>query len=190
MVTKLDQDVGRLIALLRELELDRNTLVIFTSDNGPHSEGGHKHEFFDSNGPLRGYKRDLYEGGVRTPTIAWWPGVIAPGTSNDQPLAAYDWLPTACELAGVEAPENIDGISYLPVLQGRKQPRQHDFLYWSYEKKRAVRMGNWKAVSANQGKKYELFDLSDDLGEQVDVSESHPLIVEQIREIAKQATGR
>ena len=114
-------------------------------DNGPHSEGGHKHEVFDANGPLRGFKRDLYEGGIRVPTIAWWPGVVEPGTTCSEPLAFWDFLPTACELAGVKTPEGLDGFSFVNALSGKPQ-RSHDYLYWKYGKKEAVRSGQWKLI--------------------------------------------
>lgn len=181
MVTRMDGDVGRIVALLQELDIDRKTLVLFTSDNGPHHEGGHDHTYFDSNGPLRGYKRDLYEGGVRVPTIAWWPGVIAPGTCSDEPLAFWDFLPTACELAGVETKVQSDGISFVPTLQGKSENQQHhDTLYWGYGQKRAVRMGNWKAVRNKQDVPLELYDLSADVGEEHDVAKEHPDIVSKM----------
>ena len=182
MITRMDSDVGRLVALLRELEIDKNTLIVFTSDNGPHSEGGHKHEYFDANGPLRGYKRDLYEGGIRVPTIAWWPGKIKPGTVSDLPFAHYDWLPTACEVAGVESPSGIDGVSYLPTLKGETQDG-HDYLFWSYGEKKAVRKGNWKAVVPGKGKPLELYDLASDIGEETDVASQNSGLVNEMQEI-------
>ena len=186
MISRLDRDVGRLIQLLRDLEIDRNTLVIFTSDNGPHSEGGHKHEFFDANGPLRGFKRDLYEGGIRAPTIAWWPGTITAGSTSDEPLAGYDWLPTACELAGVDAPDNIDGISFVPTLRGAPQPK-HDYLFWSFGAKKAVRKGNWKAVIPGKEKDLELYDLQKDIGEETDVATAHPEITREMHRIIRES---
>ena len=182
MITRMDGDVGRLLALLKELRIDDRTLVIFTSDNGPHAEGGHQHEYFDANGPLRGYKRDLYEGGIRVPTIAWWPGKIKPGVSSDEPLAGYDWLPTACELAGVEAPTGIDGISYVPTLLGRPQ-RSHDYLFWSYGKKKAVRKGAMKAVQLAPDRPLELYDLTTDIGEATDLAERYPQVVAEMQRI-------
>ena len=164
MIHRLDRDVGRLMRLLSELKIERQTLVIFTSDNGPHSEGNHQHEFFDANGPLRGYKRDLYEGGIRVPTIARWLGVIAPGRTSDEPLAFWDFLPTACELAGVAAPASIDGISFVPLLKGEAQP-SHEYLFWKYNDKLAVRQANWKAVKPGKKAAWELYDLSQDIGE-------------------------
>ena len=182
MITRMDKDVGRLIALLKELGIEKNTLVFFTSDNGPHSEGGHKHEYFDANGPLRGHKRDLYEGGIRAPTIAWWPGKIQPGTTSDEPLAAYDWLPTACELAGVKPPARTDGISFLPTLLGESQT-SHEYLFWSYGAKKAVRKGRWKAVVPGAKRPLELYDLSQDIGEENNIAEKHPEIVEEMKRI-------
>lgn len=199
MVTRMDADVGRLLALLRELSLDESTLVIFTSDNGPHREGGHDHEFFDSNGPLRGYKRSMHEGGIRVPLIARWPGTIAPGTTTDHPSAFWDFLPTACEIAGVDPPDNIDGISYLPTLQGRpNDQRQHEYLYWSSSEGATavgVRMGRWKLVQPRPRKpknanadpaddaEWLLFDLSTDVGETRDLADVHPTIVSQMRDL-------
>ena len=187
MITRMDRDVGRLISLLRELEMDRQTMVFFTSDNGPHSEGGHSHEYFDANGPLRGYKRDLYEGGIRVPAIAWWPGVVAAASTTDEPLAGYDWLPTACELAGIAAPDGIDGISFAPTLTGHPQ-RAHEYLFWSYGEKKAVRRGNWKAVVPGSGRRIELYDLAADLGETRDLALQHPTIAEEMHRIINDAT--
>lgn len=186
MITRMDGDVGRIIALLRELKIDRRTLVIFTSDNGPHQEGGHKHEYFDANGPLRGYKRDLYEGGIREPTIAWWPGRITPATDSDEPLAFYDFLPTACELAGVDAPKKTDGISFVPTLMGKKQT-SHEYLYWKYGKKEAARMGKWKAVRLKPDAPIELYDLDSDIGEQNNIAKSHASVVAKMEAILKEA---
>jgi len=125
MVSRLDADIGRLMDKLKETGQDSSTLVIFSSDNGPHREGGHNPDFFDDNGPLRGIKRDLYEGGIRVPTIARWTGRIQPGQTSDHIWALWDFLPTAAEAAGVEAPKGIDGLSILPVLTGGKA-RQHE----------------------------------------------------------------
>ncbi|QDV22532.1 arylsulfatase [Aureliella helgolandensis] len=186
MITRMDADVGRLLGLLRELGIADHTLVIFTSDNGPHHEGGHNHEYFDANGPLRGYKRDLYDGGIRAPTIAWWPDHVQAGSVNDIPLAAYDWLPTACQFAGVTPPEQIDGISYLPTLLGMPQPA-HDYLFWSYEDKRAVRQGKWKALIPGKGKPLELYDLQVDIGEQHDLAADFPEVVRRMQDIIAEA---
>jgi len=186
MITRMDKDVGRLVSLLRELKIDRKTLVLFTSDNGPHSEGGHKHEFFDANGPLRGFKRDLYEGGIRVPTIAWWPGMIQAGRCCDQPLAFWDFLPTACELAGIEPPQGIDGVSFVPSLAGRPQT-EHAYLFWKYGKKTAVRRGKWKAVRLDEEKPLELYDLEADIGERHNIADQNPEKVAQMQAIMREA---
>ncbi|MBN2473210.1 MAG: arylsulfatase [Pirellulales bacterium] len=190
MISRMDADVGRLVALLGELGIDRKTLILFTSDNGPHSEGGHKHEYFDANGPLRGFKRDLYEGGIRVPTLAWWPGVVAAGSQSGEPLAFYDFLPTACELAGVEAPQNIDGVSFLPTLLG-KPDRQahHEYLYWKFGNKEAVRMGQWKAVRLAPNRPSELYDLGRDVGETNDLADKQPEVVARMEQFMRQAVS-
>ncbi len=186
MISRLDRDVGRLVELLQELGLTENTLLIFTSDNGPHSEGGHSHEFFDANGPLRGFKRDLYEGGIREPTIAYWPGHIQAGSVSDEPLAAYDWMETACALADLDVPVATDGISFVPTLLGEPQ-QSHKYLYWSYGDKRAIRAGNWKAVIPGRGKPLELYDLNADIGETQDLSQRNPSVVEELKELMEDA---
>ncbi len=139
-------------------------------------------------GPLRGIKRDLYEGGIRVPMIARWPGKIQPGRVTDHVSAFWDFLPTACELAGVEEPEGIDGISYLPTLLGRedRQPK-HEYLYWEFRGKQAVRMGRWKAVRLPPPGKIELFDLQQDLGETTNVAGDHPTVVAQVKQILQAA---
>jgi uncharacterized sulfatase len=186
MITRMDGDVGRLIALLKELAIDGRTLVLFTSDNGPHSEGGHKHEFFDANGPLRGFKRDLYEGGIRVPLIARWPGVVKPGAVSHHASAFWDFLPTACELAGTAPTDDTDGISFVPALLGREQ-EPHDYLYWRYESKSAVRQGKWKAVRLKDDGPIELYDLDADIGESNDTAADHPGIVSRMKEIMTEA---
>jgi arylsulfatase A-like enzyme len=194
MVSRMDRDVGRVRALLEELGLTEDTLVIFTSDNGPHLEGGHDPRFFDSNGPLRGFKRDLYEGGIRAPFVASWPGTIAAGTVSSHISAFWDFLPTACEAAGIEPPAGTDGISYLPELLGRGRQPEHDHLYWEFHeqgRKQAVRMGRWKGVRLNVRRDpdgpIELYDLESDLAEEHDVAADHPEIIEQIRRIMADA---
>ncbi|MCB1061686.1 MAG: arylsulfatase [Verrucomicrobiae bacterium] len=196
MMTKLDEDIGRLLALLKELNIDDNTLVMLSSDNGPHQEGGHKPDFFDSNGPLKGHKRDLYEGGIRAPLLARWPGKIEAGSVSDLISAHWDMLPTFCELAGVAVPKNIDGISLVATLEGRSQDQKtHDSLYWEFYEgggKRAVRFGDWKAVQLNLGQKgmegpIELYDLSQDLGEESNVADGHPDLVAKARELMNAA---
>jgi len=190
MTSRLDRDVGRILDLLKELKIEKNTLVIFTSDNGPTSAGGADPDFFNSNGDFRGIKRDLYEGGIRIPFIAWWPGTIKPNSTCNHVSAFWDFLPTCAELAGVKAPADIDGISYLPSLLGQPGRQQkHDCLYWEfYEKggKMAIRQGKWKAVRLNVSKNryapLELYDLEKDPGETVNLASKYP---EKVKELAK-----
>ncbi len=193
MVTLLDKQVGEILAKLKELGLEKNTLVIFSSDNGPHLEGGADPDYFDSNGPLRGYKRDLYEGGIRVPLIAFWEGKIVAGSTSDHISAFWDFLPTAAEIAGVQSPENIDGISYLPALIGKEQ-KQHEYLYWEFHElggRLAVRKDDWKLVSYQvfnpENTTVELYNLADDIGEQNNVAEQHPEIVKELSELMKTA---
>ena len=191
MIGRLDSDVGRLVALLKELGIERKTLVIFTSDNGPHQEGGHKMEFFDSNGSLRGYKRDLYEGGIRVPMIACWPGQIRPGTVSNHPSAFWDFLPTACELAGVAVPKDIDGISYRAAMLGLDGQRRHEYLYWQAGlkgrlSKIAIRQGNWKGVRIGSNKPLELYNLATDIGEQKNLAAAEPAIVKRLDQLIEQ----
>jgi arylsulfatase A-like enzyme len=189
MITRLDRDVGRLMALLKKLGIDDNTLVFFTSDNGPHREGGADPDFFDSNGPLRGIKRDLYEGGIRVPMIARWPKRIKAGAKSDQVWAHWDLLPTLAEVAGVKPPADIDGVSMFNALRGRRQ-RDHEFLYWEFHERgfsQAARMGDWKAVRKSPDSPLELYDLKNDLGEQNDGAAKHPEIVKKIEYYLKTA---
>jgi len=182
MVTRMDRDIGRLFDLLKELGIDDNTLVLFSSDNGPHHEGGGDPEFFDSNGPLRGMKRDLYEGGIRVPLLARWPGKIKPGRVTNHVSAFWDFLPTACEIAGVPT-RMTDGISYLPTLLGKEQ-REHKYLYWEFHERKtseqAIRMGKWKAIRHQPDGPIELYDLETDIEEANNVVREHPEIVQQL----------
>jgi arylsulfatase A-like enzyme len=190
MITRLDTYVGQLLDKLRELKIDDSTVIFFTSDNGPHKEGGADPNFLKSGGPLRGIKRDLYEGGIRVPLIVRWPGEIKPGTVNDQPWAFWDFLPTAAEIASVKAPEKIDGISLLPTLLGKTQTNHHDFLYWEFHERgsqQAVRMGDWKAVRLQPGAPLELYILSTDLGEKQNVAAQNPEVVAKIEAYLKTA---
>lgn len=195
MMTRLDSQVGELRQLVRELGIEENTLILFTSDNGPHKEGGHNPDFFNSNGPFRGYKRDLYEGGIRAPLLAVWQGKIAPGSISHHISAHWDMLPTFCELAGVAAPENIDGISMVPELLGRSgEQRQHDYLYWEFTERnrsQAVRQGDWKGVRnnirQNPNSPLELYNLASDPGEQTNLADQHPEIVQQLNQLLKTA---
>jgi len=188
IITRLDSQVGRLLDELKRLGLEEKTLVIFTSDNGPHREGGNDPMFNDSNGPLRGIKRDLYEGGIRVPFVARWPGRIPPGRVSGHLSAFWDFLPTACELAGIQPPKTTDGISYLPTLLGQESRQaNHEYLYWEYGSQQAARAGNWKAVRLAPARKIELYDLATDLGETSDVAPRHPEIVRRMEEIFKKA---
>ena len=195
MVTRLDTYVGEVLAKLKEKGVDKNTLVIFTSDNGPHMEGGADPDFFGYNAILRGTKRQTHEGGVRVPFIAWWPGQVPAGVENPHQLAFYDVMPTFCELAGVDDyvakytnknKENdyFDGLSFAPTLLGKAEQKEHEFLYWEFEETNqvAVRMGDWKMVSKD-GKPH-LYDLSKDVHEDNDIAEQHPDIVKKMVEIA------
>ena len=195
MVTRLDTYVGEVLAKLKEKGFDKNTLVIFTSDNGPHMEGGADPDFFGYNAILRGTKRQTHEGGVRVPFIAWWPGQVPAGVENPHQLAFYDVMPTFCDLAGVDDyvakytnknKENdyFDGLSFAPTLLGKAEQKEHEFLYWEFEETNqvAVRMGDWKMVSKD-GKPH-LYDLSKDVHEDNDIAEQHPEIVKQMVEIA------
>ncbi len=190
MITRLDTHVGRVVSELERQGLSENTIVIFTSDNGPAAEGGVDPEAFDANGPLRGIKRDLYEGGIRVPMIASWPGHIAPGSRSSHISAFWDVMPTFAGIAGIKSPEQSNGISFLPTLLGKKAAQQnHNALYWEFHERggdQAVRIGRWKAVRrqiAKLGKNapIELYDLESDIGENVDVSAQHPEIVASAR---------
>ncbi|HUT34428.1 MAG TPA: arylsulfatase [Planctomycetota bacterium] len=189
MVTRMDRDLGRLFDHLKKLGLDDDTIVFFTSDNGPHHEGGNNPDFFDSNGPLRGIKRDLYEGGIRVPMIVRWPGKAKAGTTSDLPWAFWDFLPTACDIAGAEPPKGIDGISVLPAILGKEQ-KGHDHLYWEFHEggfKQAVRMGKWKAVRRGTTQPIELYDLTADIGEQNNAADKHPDLVAKMADVLKSA---
>ncbi len=189
MITRLDRDMGRIFDRLKELGIDEDTLVIFTSDNGPHKEGGIDPDFFDSNGPLRGIKRDLYEGGIRVPMIARWPGKVMAGAVCDHVSAFWDMLPTFAELAGAETPGDTDGISIVPALLGRAQPK-HEYLYWEFHEgssKQAIRMGKWKAVRLAPSRPLELYNLEADIGERYNIAGRHPEVVAQAKELLSQA---
>jgi arylsulfatase A-like enzyme len=179
MVEALDAYVGRVLAALREKGVEKDTLIVFTSDNGSHFEGGYNPKMLESSGPLRGGKRDLYEGGIRVPMIAHWPGGIAKPGISDHTSAFWDFLPTACELAGVDAPEGLHGISYAPTITGKGEQLAHDFLYWEFHEKgtrRALRQGDWKLLQYNLDKqgKPELYDLGKDLAETKDLATEEP----------------
>lgn len=193
MVSRIDRYVGELLDRLRQLGIDDRTLVLFTSDNGPHREGGHDPDFFAAGGGLRGIKRSLYEGGIRAPLVACWPGVIRPGAVSDHVSAAWDLLPTFASLLRVGLPSSTDGISILPLLTGRGRQRGHRFLYWEFheeEGRQAVRMGGWKGIRQRVTKDpdgpVELYDLFTDPAESRDVAAAHPEVVRRIRVIMEQ----
>jgi len=189
MITRMDRDVGRILDALKEKGLDENTLVFFTSDNGPHREGGADPDFFQSYGPLRGIKRDLTEGGIRMPMIARWPGKIAPGRTTDHVSAHWDFLPTACELAGAKIPEGLDGLSYAPTLLGKEQ-KPHDDLYWEFFERgydQAIRMGDWKGIRNGLGEPLQLYNLATDLHEDRNVAEQNPELVAKLEARMKAA---
>jgi len=187
MVTLLDKQVGEVLDKLKELGLEDRTIVIFSSDNGPHQEGGADPDYFDSNGTLKGYKRDLYEGGIREPMIARWPGKIQAGSKSDLISAFWDVMPTIAELTGIKIPEKIDGISFLPTLLGKEGQKQHDYLYWEFHElggRKALRKGDWKLIKYNIQKpehaKVELYNLSTDIGEQNNIADSNPKLVSEL----------
>jgi arylsulfatase A-like enzyme len=190
MITRLDADVGKLLARLKQLEIDEDTIVFFSSDNGPHAEGGADPLFFKSAGPLRGHKRDLTEGGIREPMIVRWPGHVKPGSQSDLVWAFWDVLPTAAELAGAKSPAGSDGISIVPTLVGKGAQKQHEFLYWEFHERgfqQAVRTGDWKAIRAKQGQPLELYDVARDPHEDKNVASEHPEVVAKIEAYLKTA---
>ena len=199
MVSRLDKDAGRIVALVDELGLAEDTLIMFSSDNGTtHLDREVDAEFFKSVGPLRGLKGSLYEGGIRVPMIARWHGAIEPGTVTDHVSAFWDVMPTIAEITGTTPPEDIDGISFAPTLFGQpERQKEHDYLYWEfpgYGGQHAVRMGDWKAVRQNLLKRnnpdplaIELYNLADDIGETNDVAAEHPDLVARFRKIMKEA---
>lgn len=199
MISRLDKDVARIFATLKQLGLDENTLVMFSSDNGTtHLDQEVDAKFFESVGPLRGLKGSLYEGGIRVPMIARWPGKIAPGTVTDHLSAFWDVMPTIAAVTGAKPPADIDGISFAPTLLGHPaEQKEHDYLYWefaAYGGQQAVHMGNWKAVRQDMLRrnnpdplKIELYNLNDDIGESHDVAAKHPEIVKKMRKIMDEA---
>ena len=205
MITRLDDTVGAVLdAVDGTPPVAANTLIIFTSDNGPQSTDGHSPFFFDSNGPLRGSKRDLYEGGIRAPTAMRWKGVVAEGSATGHCSAFWDFLPTCAELAGAKAPEGLDGISFVPTLTGKGEQREHDFLFWSFHEhgagptkdggrepvqRFAVRRGDWKLVVLRDGRR-ELYNLAEDIGETTNVAEQHPDVTAALHAIALREEAR
>jgi arylsulfatase A-like enzyme len=182
-VHRMDADVGRLVSRLDELGIAEDTIVFFCSDNGPHREGGNNPEFFDSNGPLRGIKRDMYDGGIRTPMIVRWKNNIRAGQVSDAVWGFVDFLPTAAELAGTKAPPGLDGVSVVPALHGKPLPPR-EYLYWEFHEagfSQAVRLGNWKGVRRKaRTAPIELYDIVKDPGESNDLAASNPDVVKRI----------
>lgn len=192
MITRMDADVGRILDLLDELGIADNTVVMFSSDNGPHDEGGHDTDRFDPNGPLRGMKRDLYEGGIRVPFIVRWPGTTPAGTTSDHIGYFGDLMATAAELSGGTAPKETDSVSFAPTITGSAdRQKKHEYLYWEfYERggKQAVRAGKWKAVRMPMHSgRTELYDLTSDTGEAHNVADEHPELVKELESMLDEA---
>jgi arylsulfatase A len=194
MVTYLDHQVGDIMEKLMELGIAENTLIIFTSDNGSYSEGGYHYSMLNSNAPFRGGKRDLYEGGIRVPTIAWWPGTVEAGSISGHISGFQDMMPTFSELAGIDSPEETDGLSMVPTLTGQGTQQVHDYLYWEFHEqggKQAVRKGDWKAVRLNvrenRNSPIELYNLADDPAEVNDISGEYPEIAEEMDRLIRES---
>ncbi|GAB3991147.1 arylsulfatase [Spirosoma daeguense] len=194
MVGRLDIYVGQVMAALKAKGLDKNTLVIFSSDNGPHIEGGADPKFFNSSGGFRGVKRDLYEGGIREPFFANWPGVIKPGSTSNYIGAFWDLLPTFTELAGAKTPTSIDGLSFAPTLTGKGTQKKHDYLYWEFHEnggRQAIRQGNWKAVrlqaATNPNSPVELYDLATDPTESKNIAATNPEKAQELSQLMKKS---
>ena len=194
-ITLLDKQVGRLVRKLKEIGVLENTLILFTSDNGPHyAKGGHDLEFFNSNGNLKGGKRDLYEGGIRVPLIAYWENKIRPESFSYHVSSFQDIIPTFSEIIGYKVPKNLDGISFLPTLISKDQPK-HEYLNWEFQLsgwfqnlpsggfRQSVRFDHWKAVRYSLNSDIELYDLNEDEGETNNQAHSHPKIVKKAKDI-------
>lgn len=196
MVSRLDRDVKRVMDLLESKGMADNTIVIFTSDNGTHIEGGHDPYFFSSNGGFRGVKRDLYEGGVRTPFIVTWPKMIKEQRVSNHVSAFWDFLPTVCDLVDAECP-SVDGISFLPTITGKGKQKKHDYLYWEFHEgggKQAVLADNWKLIRLNADKKVgyklELYNLNADPTERQNVVKQYPAVKEKLMKMMDEAHVR
>jgi arylsulfatase A len=188
LMKKVDESVAAVSARLKEKKMWDNTLIVFTSDNGPHSEGGYHPDMLQSSGPLRGHKRDLYEGGIRVPFIVHWPGVIQPGRESAHPSAFWDFLPTVCDMLSLPVPADIQGISYLPTLRGEGEQREHESLYWELHEhgvRRGLRAGDWKIVQYDVGKMkpgaFQLYHLKNDISEKVDLANKNPEKLAELR---------
>ena len=188
LVQHLDNYVGQIVKHLDSLGLTENTMVIFTSDNGPVDTGN-----LDSNGPLRGIKRDVYEGGIRVPLLIKWPGNVASNSTSDYPSAFWDFLPTFCEMAQIKNYGNTDGLSLLPELTGKKQP-EHPYLYWEFQwwqpTRKAIRIGDFKGVSDGPDQDWELYNLATDISEENNIAEQYPDIIKQMDSISTSFTHK
>lgn len=207
MVTHLDRQVGEIVRAVKDAGIADNTMIIFSSDNGPHIEGGADPAYFNSNGGLRGIKRDLFEGGIRVPMIVCWPGVVEPGSRTGHVSAFWDFLPTVADILGANAGDAVpataeadqpyvapsaDGISMLPLLSGKGQQPEHEWLYWEFHEnggRMAVLKDDWKGIVNNidGGGQMELYDLSEDPGETIDLSEEYPEMVEEMYRIMRES---
>lgn len=199
MITRLDAYVGEIMEMLERKGLDKNTIVIFSSDNGPHEEGGADPTFFNRDGVLRGLKRSCHEGGIRIPFIVRWPGHVKAGTRSDLQIAFWDIMPTLADAAGVDnyvaryrnprlgREDHFDGISFLPTLLGRGRQKKHDYLYWEFHETNqiAVRRGNWKLIV--KGGRCELYDLAADIHEDNDVSARYPKKTAELKALVHEA---
>ncbi|MFM7748816.1 MAG: arylsulfatase, partial [Opitutaceae bacterium] len=192
MITRMDSYVGRMLAHLRQLGLAENTLVIFTSDNGPHNESNHDLSRFQPGGPLNGIKRSLTDGGIRVPAIAWWPGTVKPGTERRHVAYFGDWFATAAELAGAATPAGLDSVSFAPTLRGAAKQPGREFLYWEFHERgfsqAALYQGRWKGIRERSlSAPVALYDLENDLGEKENVAARHPEIAARIDAYLKTA---
>ena len=192
MIVRLDRYVGEIVERLRQRNMLDNTIIVFASDNGPHKEGGADPDFFDGNGPYRGYKRDLYEGGIRVPMIASWPGHIEAGTTSDFMCAFWDLPATFAEISGCQAPASHDGISIVPTLTGRQDEQpQHDYLYFEFQElngRQAVRCGDWKLIHLavrSDNPVYELYNIAQDPGEEHNLITTHPEVAEPLKALMR-----
>jgi len=185
--------VGSIVQRLKDLGVYDNTLIIFSSDNGPHKEGGADPDFFNSNGPWRGYKRDVYEGGIRVPLIVSWKGHVVAGSSSAFMCSFWDLMPTFRELTGSASTRGLDGVSILPLLEGRGGQKEHDYLYFEFQElggRQAVRQGPWKLVHLDirsEHPRFELYNLDSDPGETTDLSASHPDVLERLQALMREA---
>lgn len=192
MVTRIDMYVGEVVEKLKESGVFENTLIIFTSDNGPHREGGADPGFFNSNGIYRGYKRDLYEGAIRVPTIITWQGRVPSGSESNFPFAFWDYLPTFAGLTGQDAPAATDGIDILPALFGQEGEAERDYFYFEFHElggRQAVIKGNWKLLRLDirQEERYELYNIASDPSENHNLLKRYPDKATELREIMEEA---